>query len=1113
MARLSGLASKHHPEGPGDVRRRKGGRKSKTPSMDAPSASGTKRAASPSVEVPATHPKRAKRAQADDHDQLERELEESTSRSQVSETVHVANTRRRYSEPFATFDDEEEEDEEDEIAMTPVAASQPAPGLTPHLQRIGALRGRSSRHARMSMPAHLEVVEETDTVREVQFAPLRTVIGSRMKRRLRRSHLSEETNEIEHHDKEDAKLRKAFDDVQRQLQDKESEVNKLKFDLEASRLGNIDITEDQVIELQQQLDVAQQEIDELRASSVYDGGDFEDDDDDGPMMLIEPDELGVSQKQLEASPNPNGFYASRVVASQVTIDSLDTIPETTRDSLTEASHFDGINIPDRLSEQAEQRYKSEIEELSQALALSKGTVRLLTIELQNLDIIGPGASATDILTKLRHVLEDSRDQYEKLYPGATTDTTNAAFIKMMIEDITGMHDELLEKVTLTNKQSERIQLLTTQFDGAIEKLAESNERILDLEQASAELEEENEVKMQELIALDSRITSLQQVVEEKDETIRANNATIEDLRQNLDFKETDLARLLKLRDDFTKEVDTLTETVLRLENDHQKQIGQMEADHALAVADFQAQLIEETAAREEAQNEAQQKSDYIDELEANLQNLESEVAQINDQVVRVTQRLTEETESRAIAEGEREEQTELAYERANSIEDLTEKLEALQSQILEYRDNLDTERAQRVQTEADLDAANIKIEGLNETIHTLGVQANELRSKLWAAQQEREDEVRELKAEIQDLQDQHVEVLTIETQRRQDSESEGQALQARIVQLEQTITEKEEELEETISDREILQTDRDTQVTQLTRQLDDLTKQYNALESNASSTIEALQSTITDLTNEVKTLAAARDQLELNADEAARQYAEDIATKNEVIEDLQTDLAASRAAHDKSIVAQESLERRLENEAIEFLNLQSTTDKQVQGLSDVVSGLEAQIAELEATRRQRAEQHEEDIARFETDVEALRIVGETRGEHIVLLEANIEELKRRFQEQTEDNQKMMDALLETNRKTVAQQEQLVADKKLRDIEALDAVKEMKVKGFEIKARAIDLKKIINGKVTKSSDHVGVGKKGRGGHKKRDVAVRDSAYFGTNSDEETTELELADGAVA
>ena len=68
MARISGLASEHHPQGPGDsARRKKQPRKSMAPAAVDDLAAGSKRAASPSDD--SSHVKR-KRVQIDDHDQL-----------------------------------------------------------------------------------------------------------------------------------------------------------------------------------------------------------------------------------------------------------------------------------------------------------------------------------------------------------------------------------------------------------------------------------------------------------------------------------------------------------------------------------------------------------------------------------------------------------------------------------------------------------------------------------------------------------------------------------------------------------------------------------------------------------------------------------------------------------------------------------------------------------------------------------------------------------------------------------------------------------------------------------------------------------------------------------
>ncbi|EUC48034.1 hypothetical protein COCMIDRAFT_88399, partial [Bipolaris oryzae ATCC 44560] len=72
------------------------------------------------------------------------------------------------------------------------------------------------------MPAqlHIERVDEVDenNSNRVQFAPLTQVLDSRARRRLRRSHLSQEVNSFEDHQKKDKKL---FLELRRQLREQD----------------------------------------------------------------------------------------------------------------------------------------------------------------------------------------------------------------------------------------------------------------------------------------------------------------------------------------------------------------------------------------------------------------------------------------------------------------------------------------------------------------------------------------------------------------------------------------------------------------------------------------------------------------------------------------------------------------------------------------------------------------------------------------------------------------------------------------------------------------------------------------------------------------------------
>ncbi|KAF2790547.1 hypothetical protein K505DRAFT_409746 [Melanomma pulvis-pyrius CBS 109.77] len=615
---LSGLASEHHPEGPGDAPRRRRGRRSNPPSVDL--TNNGKRPASPSETAAHTaHTKRAKRVQLDDSQQLARELDDAVSRSQADDpstatTAREGGSHRRHSAPFVSF---REDDEQFEVPLPP--ATQPLPGLTPHLDRVGAPRARSaniSRRARMSLPAQLQIhpVDETDGVNEHQFAPLSAVLDGRMKRRLRRSHLSEEINDIEEHRKGDTKMRKALDNLRRELREKDQALRELNFQLEASRMGSIDMSDDQIEELEQKLEQANKEINELKASSVYTENSREmsafdnaaDIDDDDDFMLVEPADLNISEEQLEVEPHPNGFYAARALemSSQITFQSLSSISQTNYDSLAEASQADPTAVPDKMSDQAVKRFDSE------------GALRVIAIELQNLHVVPPGASTI-----------------EKLFPNSTAGLTNAELLEKMLS----------EKVVITETHNRTEKLLRKEVDGLVDLLTTSLDRA-------------NEEKQRQIAA------------NEKDTVIQEKDAEIRGLNEELEDKETAVKRLRDAIKTYRDDVNKLTDTVTRLEQQHADAIAQMEQDHAAAME-----------GRETAEGEALQKSEYIEDLEQHEETKKREETEDerDSHAKQITDLESQVEDFRANLDTERTQRVQTEA----SLDEASEKLEELNDEI------------------------------------------------------------------------------------------------------------------------------------------------------------------------------------------------------------------------------------------------------------------------------------------------------------------------------------------------------------------------------------------------------------------------------------------------
>lgn len=1081
MARLSGLPSEHHHEGPGDAPRRKRGRPSKyqTPSEDMSSTG--KRTASPTAELSQT--KRTKRIQVDDdEDQIAEEIQQSFSRSQragdtTSVQTQTHRTTRRHSEPPVAASDDD-----DELMALP--STQPLPGLTPHLDRVGASRSRftTARRARMSMPAqlHIERVDEIDEnhTNHVQFAPLTQVLDNRARRRLRRSHLSQEVNSFEDHQKKDKKM---FLELRRQLREQDEKIKDLEYRLEARRLGEIDLSDAHADELQVELDEARQQIDELRASSLYNGDDndtgaaLSDDDDDDALIMVNPEELHLSQ-DLDMEPMATGKYTERAleIASQMTLESLPTLSQLNRDSLTEGESV----VVDRIDDQVVERYERELKQMSQTLGESQGALRVITIALQNLRYVEPGASSIDILTKLRQGFEDLRAETEKFFPGTTAGLTNQQLHRKVPELFSGIFYELNEKLTMLHDSQKTEVLLRRQYEGVLDLLGESEERVKELERNVFTLDKTNEDKQRVILDLEEQNTALTALTNEQEIKLTQQDAQIASLENDNEEKDTSLERLREALEQYRVDLDHVTTTATEFEATHHEMIARMEQDHAAAMQDLEAERAAEQEGRLAAEADVDQKNGYIEELEESITRLETEVNNITAEISSLMQRLSDETVARQDAEQDRDQQVEQVYQHANTIENLNETITELREQLADARENLAAERAQREKTEADLDEAKTSIEELSTRLHNTGIQANELRSKLFQLQQEKEAAISDLEQEAEEREDDLNNQLAAETKLREAGEDMIEQLKQDILELQAQIATLDDNLADMTQARNELEQERDVQVANLASQLADLKTKYAALENSTNSTIMSLQANITDLNNHVQQQQNEIEDLIEQVAERDRVYLEDTVLLKDEIDGLRNDLTKKEAENEAYRRENDSLSKRVEDEANELLNIVGSHNDQVNSLNAVIKSNEATIKNLQDTSAKRTTEFEEMIEERNTEITEMRLLGDARAETIVILEAQIEDLKERFRLTTEDNQATIDALTLSQRQLQEQNERLADDLKHRNQEALRAVQEMKLKRVEVKTQGLDLHRVINGKVAKTSEKIKIGKKGK-----------------------------------
>lgn len=1112
MARLSGLPSEHHHEGPGDAPRRRRGRPSKSSqsSQEETTPVTGKRAASPLASQ--TQTKRTKRVQTiieeeededdDGSSQLEAEFRQSVTRTQHApvdtipievQSSPIVRRTRRFSEPVVTAQDEE--DEEDELVAGP--STQPLAGLTPHLDRLGAARGKfaSRRRERMSMPAqlHVERIDDADlNGHRFQYAPLTAVLDGRTRRRLRRSHLSQEVNEIE----DDRKRgKKQLLELRRELKKRDDKIKDLEFRLEASRMGNIQMSDADHDDLAQQLDDARRELDELRTTNLYMGTSdrdlsreldgsaepFEhDDDDEDDTMLVNPEELHFSQ-DLEMDYTPNGKYASRVLelSQEVTLEQLPSLSQLRVDTLEDD---DDVVVPDALHDQAVERYEREIQSLTQELAEKVGALRVVSIEIQNLGFLKKGATSPEILNALRNGFADLRAAVEKFFPNETEGITNEELLRKIPKLFSGIFFELREKTETAATSQQNEVLLRRQYEGVLDLLGEAEERKTELDKKVYTLDKSNEEKQRTIVDLEERVQTLTDLTEDQEAELRQKDLQNDTLLDQAEEKDTDLQRLREAIDTYRTDLDKLTKTTAEVETEYQERIARMEGEHADIVADLQAQLGVEQEGRETAEDEAAQKTDFIEELQGRVDQMEADFGSIDATLADLREKLASETAARASAETERDEQIDLVYQHTNTIENLTETITDLTEQLEAAKANIIAEREQRETTEAALDEANEKIEGLNEKVHQLGLQTNELRSKLFQVQQEKEQEIADLTAEAQERENDLTEQLATEQELREGAQQVIADMENQLAALKDTLAASEADLAKMQEARDQLEEDREIQMNNLNNELAESEAKRAALESSTSSEITSLQAQITDLTNENARKQAEIQRLAERLIEAEQAYDEEKAALNSSIENLERDLAEAQADNEAYRKENESLSDRVGREAVELLNITNSHADETGALKVVIATQQDTIAELQNQNANLATEHETVISDKDTQIEELHLVADDRAEKLVRVEAARLDVVKEFAKFEQDTRETIDRMTLQQRVLQEQNEALAEDLKKRGADAVAAVRAMKIKGLEVQTKGVDLHRVATGKVGKITEKVKVGKKNKGGRK-------------------------------
>ncbi|KAF2501575.1 hypothetical protein BU16DRAFT_522525 [Lophium mytilinum] len=1113
MARI-----RSHHQGPGDPPPRSSGRKRRASSLASTQtstrsveasrgATNEGRSASPDTDNEAhTSPKkRIKRAVVDDQDQLTQELQDAVNHTQDSiesptrDNVQVVinaepQKRTRFSEPPPVTEVETTTPDD----TPPRPASQAPTGLTPHLERIGAFQpSKSGRHARFSLPATLDSGEVgaangSSEVREIQFTPLRAVLDTRMKRRLRRSHLSEEVNDIEAHNKDDAKDKKELRELRRLVKEKDEKEKQLMLDLELQRQMGIHIHDDEKItELEAELNDVRLELTELKAQSIFSGSeraasedrtsefgmdhavDFNDED---PPEFVDPDDINVSQEDMRPVPHANGFYSSQSSFSLSRITNSQSLSE-------QASQ---VKLPNPAHEADLRNFEEALGNLRRELADTRSKLEIFNLELQGLGFANDHEASDIILESIRTSFREARLQLEVLLPGQTpADLQNGALLQALTDHIYGLMGELKVKTELAENHNQIERVLQMQNSGLLNKLADFQAQNETLQKEKVDLTTQNAKNVSEL---EDELQTAHSTLNLREKTVSDQEIKINGLEDEVEDMSIDKQRLQDAWNASRDEVSKLEALVLSTQQRYEQAMEQMQLEHANTVEELESRLADETTAREEADKEIDQKRLFIDSLEKKITSAEAHLENFHDEVTRVQLSSDEEKAGREAAETLVAQQTTFINTLQEKFERAQESLEQLQSELEQLRTLAEAEHNQREAAEQDLDGRNTRISELETKLRDEGIQANELRQKLFINQKTTEERISELEEDKKVRDEYYKDVMNTESDRANEAENESAKRNVLIAELELQIAKKDEAAELMKTEYDDLLNARDETIERLTENLKELNDDYTTLTGTTDLTIATLQLEINGLQDIIaerdSTIAILRDEAILTT----TQNQNIIAQQDAEISTLTTDLDTARMEIDQLTQEKASLEKRVEDTANDLIRIKNAHTTEVEGLDTTISSLHAKITNLTTMHQQRADEFETTLQEKTAELEALHLVAEGRAVDITKLVAQVEELKEAFRKQQEDSEETIKALQEGMRAAVQQAETMSAAYGDRAGEARKVVDAFKFEGVKVTGAKLDLQRVIEGRVGKVKEKVRVSKKGRKGRRVFDSGI-------------------------
>lgn len=680
---------------------------------------------------------------------------------------------------------------------------------------------------------------------------------------------------------------------------------------------------------------------------------------------------------------------------------------TTANSESSGDASTQVALPDLNHARQLELYEERNRQLFHQIADLKADLTKLEYDVKG--VLG-GETVASALSSATNTFEHVREEVDRLLPGWNAASIgNLELVRALPNHLANLKDELDSRTAHLREH----QRLNGELNDGIRKM-EKEKQVLEarkehLEAQWYEMDVDREIKEKELVEARAEIEQLQDALDANGRDLAERHESATKLGEELDDTTKSLQRITQAMERYREEAEKFAKTVERQQEHHEAVVSQMTQDHNEAIKELALELADEQDVRRQAENISDERQTFITQLELKIEELETDLDQLRDRAHEMEDLYETEKEKGADLEEEVFKEQQLTEELGNRIDVLTEELNDMKADLDRLRQQKDSERSQREAAETELDAARAQIAELDEKIKSSGLREQEFRMKLFEVQQTNQAAIEDLQRSATDREEHYQQDLTAEIARREKAESEIKEQQKEIDRLTSEVKDTVKEMASYQSQQEALVSELQEDRERLEQDLEQTQDAYATLMKEKNDAIGEFESRIDELSLNLEDARSTIETMTKEAIQRADASQNAIEERDERIDGLEHQLQTSYDSISTLESQKASLERRVEEEAAQMLELQDVRSQELEQLQKTISAHTSTISDLTALVGQRDQEITMLKAQSEEDQRVMEEITAMKDETIASLRRKLSLEKDRVQRLVEDAEDVVEA--------------------------------------------------------------------------------------------------------